>query len=67
LGEYSPTHTREFVCERNDRDVSMRARLELVDPHTQSVTLAISVQYHGASAMNEQTTQIGVATFGDAQ
>ena len=62
----SPGRSHQFVRERDDDHVRMGPGLEAREPPSQAVRLLAMMTADGSCAMNEQATEIGIATFTNA-
>jgi hypothetical protein len=67
LGQHDPCDPGNFRCEGHDDFVPVHASLQLSDPGAKPIFGAVEVQDTGASAVDQQTTQVFVAALAYAE
>src|SRR5260370_24881790 len=65
LGEQRPGDARVLVGDGNERSVVAAARLQLEDPARHAVLVSRGTMQHGAGALHQQVSEVGIATLAD--
>jgi len=67
FGEHGPGHVRQLIRQRHADHVVMGARCQLCQPRTQTRRLLLSKLQNRMCALYEQSSQIAVPAFADAE
>lgn len=67
LSEYHPHDTRQFRSQSNCYLVYVHSEPQLIDPMAKPILVSVEVHQTGAGTMDEQSSNVIVATFADAE
>ena len=67
LGQHRPGNPRQLVRHRDDRHIAMHPTFQLTHPGVQRQSVSMGLMEHRSCAMDEQTSQIGIAALTDAE
>ena len=65
--EHSPRNTCKLICQTGSDHIAVRPLLNLGQPRPKSVRAAINVLDYRSSSMDQQASQVTIATLADPQ